>query len=139
MKSALLSVACLALASAALQPQAVSTAQESEKCEIVSRPEAREATQGWCDTGMYSRVEAGFKGDTFIMLLQLSKKGQAFFDQDKEREFKRYRSSLNVTVQTFKLSAGVSLSDVNGKLIIRCFRNLEQPEVVCNTGDATFR
>lgn len=130
-------VSVLACSSPPASQQSTATAaavpaEPDEPCNVEAPAAVREAAQNWCEGGMFTRVAVSKDANNFVVLLQLSKKGQQGYQGNKFGILNRLRGITDQMVERSDMNVAFSLHNTEGQAVGGCARRRGAPESTCN-------
>ena len=120
-------------ANAALQPNAANAELELEEpCSIEAPAALRPMAEIWCDGGFFTKINISTDANNFIVLQQLSKKGQRAWQNRKLDQLDRLRSLTDVMGMNNGMNVAFMLQDVDEQMLGGCVRKRGAPESTCD-------
>lgn len=109
-----------------------STAAPAEPCAVEAPPGARDSAGGWCKSGLFTKVNVSSDNSNFVVLLQLSNKGQAAWDDNRYRILNTMRQMTDAMATEADTNAAVSFHHrTSGQLLGGCVRQRSARESTC--------
>jgi hypothetical protein len=120
-------------ANAALQPNAANAGLEPEEpCSIEAPAALRPMAEIWCDGGFFTKINISTDANNFVVLQQLSKKGQRAWQNRKLNQLDRLRSLTDAMGMNNGMNVAFTLHGIDGQKLGGCMRKRGAPESTCD-------
>ena len=118
-----------ATANAALQPNAAKAVLEPEElCNIEAPAALRPMAEIWCDGGLFTKINISTDANNFVVLQQLSKKGQRASQGRRLDQLNRLRSLTDAMGMNNGMNVVFTLHGTDGQMLGGCVRKGGAPD-----------
>jgi hypothetical protein len=121
----------LCVTTACAAPPANESTEPAEPCTVEAPSSARAAAQNWCEGGVFTKVNVSNDANNFMVLLQLSNKGQRMWARNREATMERFGSITDEMVEKAQMNVAFSIHDTGGTMVGGCAQMRYQSASTC--------